>query len=342
MLSSAVILAETQQFSPLAVQIASGDLMLSDSPLAGILTTEMPDDAAVPLPHIYAILDPQKALFLEDRLKSTDQPYASLAREKSGPEGSDYSGRRRSEDELAALAPLVIGLGRDDRMLRGYLQTPKDVGPRGLLGLDAGILIESILPLAELVSALRRYMVLEDESGVRIFFRLQEPGMMAAALAAAPAGAVREFVERTGIRRILWTEASLSDGLYLLHSIRPACAAFDAPAQKLVIGPDERAGLTHQVNRRIARDLAREQAIDPAMREDMAAVYNRLLDADYESPFAMESFWILLRQIPATEHAQIWAEVDQHRYSLALINKMLADHYGLQFRVPAGYEDMNE
>ncbi len=296
-----------QKFAPQSIRMP----VPNDDTLRNVLQLEKDPNQSV---HCYSLVDAAQSLFLPERLEISGLKHHCL-----------YDIQQRPE--LAESAPWLVALEADARFSKGTLcfdATSSD--PANMFG--HGIWLKSHLDIVSLRDHLRGYTFLQDEVGVRQYFRLQEAGMLDALLLSASPDAREKFF--SGVDQIIYPWPTLQPQTWDLVAVSSAtdrdklpvhkrsAAKLDAPARKRLQG---------YVNDRKARLLAVDRVTNEAERAQACDVFFRMLMAGYETPTRLLEAWRLVRRLSAPAQQAFWRDIESGQHSPRRVILVFAQHY---------------
>lgn len=305
------------------------EIMQNFMPLSGVEPGQEPVPAGAALPAlfpadtgVFAVLDAGSAPLLVDRLKGSGLSYSPL-----------YDGLAASRME--DVAPYLVELDGEDVGLTTDLfrRLPDGSDPSHLLDKGCALLLQSRKPIAELRDRLRRMSLLPDETGVRMFFRMTPPGVLAAACLVAPPEEVAWFM--TLIDAVVWARPSLEEGIWQLIEARPSPSLADFEPRPLVLTPIVRRAMSLAVAEERARALARAHAKGLDERIARAASYTRMMAARYDNEGWLRTTHDLLFCLPEDEaRTAAWETIDSGAHSLGQAHARVAAANGLEAILP--------
>lgn len=269
--------------------------------------------------RIYAVLDAARVPLLPERLASSALRWTCLYQDTG-------------DDGMADVAPYLVELDPSDALTRALLRSADTPQPDALMGADAAIFLRSTGDFETVLGRLRRLTMLPDEDGRRYFFRLSEPGMLAAACISAPEDE-QAFVF-DGFSDILWTRASLEDGEWQVLRAGLAPDAPRSPKRVLTIGPTAREALRIAVCERKARDLARAHTSDVDERIERAETYLRLMRVRYENEGWLRTTFDLMQRLAGAVRQHAWTVLESGKHSLGQAHARIAAAAGQEPILP--------
>ncbi|MEP1519384.1 DUF4123 domain-containing protein [Ascidiaceihabitans sp.] len=269
---------------------------------------------------LYALLDAGKIPFLLDRLGQAELDHVCLY------DFDDF------DDDTQQVAPWLVRLTADSDITRQFFSfDADDDNPFHMLVHGGGILLRSHADIAALRGHLRHYTVLPDEGGVRMVFRMQEPGYLDAFLAVSSDAEIATFFSH--VLELTYLLPSLEDGKWDAISVRaPTVTAQNAQGlhARPKLDKARRDNLRHMRNLIQARALAVKTGADLADREARADTYYKILMTGYDNEPTVIRTHDLLRRVPEGALQPYWDAVRSGDHSLGYLNHRLAAHYGLE------------
>lgn len=268
---------------------------------------------------LFAILDAGRVPFLSDRLEMADLKGRMIYRSNQVMRGLE-----EGDDPMAEVSPWLIEVDPHDALIRDFFCADPDNNWH-MMPARAGILLRTSLPQDALVRRLMRLSQLPDEAGADLFFRFQEPGMLAALCATVPSETVAGILD--GISAVIWTEDTVIDGEWQAHILGPSAGLSVGASHSPMIDSNVRLAFAAVINRRRAHLILRESDIEPAYRTALVDDLVHLLGASQSSSDAMLHH-LRLVELAAPADRPYWREmVDKGDISLAFINRKMHDHY---------------
>ena len=295
--------------SPQATEIGADDVL--PEPLVEALTSG--ND------KIYAVLDAGRVNFLADRLEMTNLNGRMIYRSNQMRHSLDDR-----DDPMAEVSPWLIEVDPHHALVHDFFSADPDNNWH-MMPARAGILLRTALPQNELLSRLLRLSQLPDEAGKDLFFRFQEPGMLAALCGTVPTETVAGILD--GISTIIWTEDTVIDGEWQANILSPVAGLQANGWHGPRIDATVRKAFADVINRRRAHLILRESDIAPADRSALVDDLTHLLGASQSSSGAMLHHLRLVAIAPPADRPY-WREmVDKGDISLAFINRKMHNHY---------------